>query len=171
MTLALLLLPAAAAAPDRVPAAARAHAGRRRAGRGAGARCVLSAVAIARFDVGGGTQFVTDRLWISDLMGGADVRFHIAMDGLSLFMVAADRGRRRLRRAGRRSRAGRDRIRRLLGAAVPARGLAGDAVHRPRPGAVLRRLGDHDDRPVRADGRLGRRPAAARRRSSSSSTR
>jgi NADH-quinone oxidoreductase subunit M len=49
---------------------------------------VLAAIAIVGFDVGGGSQYVTDRLWISNLVGGADVRFHVAMDGLSLFMVA-----------------------------------------------------------------------------------
>jgi NADH-quinone oxidoreductase subunit M len=49
---------------------------------------VLAAVAIIGFDVGGGSQYVTNHLWISDLVGGADVRFHVAMDGLSLFMVA-----------------------------------------------------------------------------------
>jgi NADH-quinone oxidoreductase subunit M len=48
----------------------------------------LAAVAVVRFDVGGGSQFVTDRLWINDLVGKADVRFHVAIDGLSLFMVA-----------------------------------------------------------------------------------
>ena len=49
---------------------------------------VLAAVALVRFDVGGGSQFVTDRLWINNFVGHADVRFHVAMDGLSLFMAA-----------------------------------------------------------------------------------
>lgn len=52
------------------------------------ASVVLAAIAIVGFDVGGGSQYVTDRLWISNLVGGADVRFHVAMDGLSMFMVA-----------------------------------------------------------------------------------
>ncbi len=47
---------------------------------------VAGAVAglVYRFDVGGGEQFVTDAAWISDL----GVRFHVAIDGLSLAMVA-----------------------------------------------------------------------------------
>jgi NADH-quinone oxidoreductase subunit M len=49
---------------------------------------VVAAVAGIRFEVGGGSQFVTDKLWISDFVGRADVRFHVAMDGLSLFMAA-----------------------------------------------------------------------------------
>jgi len=49
---------------------------------------VLAAVAVVRFEVGGGSQFVTDRLWINNFVGHADVRLHVAMDGLSLFMVA-----------------------------------------------------------------------------------
>ena len=52
------------------------------------AELVLAAVAIVTFNVGGGTQFVTDRVWIPNLIGGADVHFHVAMDGLSMFMVA-----------------------------------------------------------------------------------
>jgi NADH-quinone oxidoreductase subunit M len=52
------------------------------------ASVVLAAIAIVGFDVGGGSQYVTDKLWISNLVGGADVRFHVAMDGLSMFMVA-----------------------------------------------------------------------------------
>jgi NADH-quinone oxidoreductase subunit M len=52
------------------------------------AEVALAAVAIAGFDVGGGAQYVTDDRWIANLAGGADVRFHVAMDGLSLFMVA-----------------------------------------------------------------------------------
>jgi NADH-quinone oxidoreductase subunit M len=49
---------------------------------------VLAAIAVIGFDVGGGSQYTTDRTWISNLVGGADVRFHVTMDGLSLFMVA-----------------------------------------------------------------------------------
>ena len=45
------------------------------------AELVLAAVAIITFNVGGGTQFVTDRVWIPNLIGGADVHFHVAMDG------------------------------------------------------------------------------------------
>ncbi len=52
------------------------------------AEVVLAAVAIVGFDVGGGSQYVTNDLWISNLVNGADVRFNVAMDGLSLFMVA-----------------------------------------------------------------------------------
>jgi len=52
------------------------------------AELVLAAVAIVTFNVGGGSQFVTDRVWIPNLIGGADVHFHVAMDGLSMFMVA-----------------------------------------------------------------------------------
>ena len=52
------------------------------------AELVLAAVAIVTFNVGGGTQFVADRVWIPNLIGGADVHFHVAMDGLSMFMVA-----------------------------------------------------------------------------------
>jgi NADH-quinone oxidoreductase subunit M len=55
---------------------------------GAVAEVVLAAVALIGFNVGGGTQYVTDREWIANLVGGADVRFNVAMDGLSLFMVA-----------------------------------------------------------------------------------
>jgi NADH-quinone oxidoreductase subunit M len=49
---------------------------------------VLAAVAVIGFDIGGGSQFVTDQLWINNFVGDADVRFHVAMDGLSLFMAA-----------------------------------------------------------------------------------
>ncbi len=52
------------------------------------AELVVAAIAIVRFTVGGGTQFVTDRLWINNFVGNADVRFHVALDGLSLFMAA-----------------------------------------------------------------------------------
>ena len=52
------------------------------------AEVVLAAAAIIGFDVGGGTQYVTNDLWVKNLFNGADVRFHVGMDGLSLFMVA-----------------------------------------------------------------------------------
>ena len=54
----------------------------------AAAEVVLAAAAMIGFDVGGGTQYVTNDLWIRNLFNGADVRFHVGMDGLSLFMVA-----------------------------------------------------------------------------------
>ena len=48
---------------------------------------VLAAVALVRFDVGAGMQFVTNDRWIPDF-GLAPVRFHVGMDGLGVFMVA-----------------------------------------------------------------------------------
>ena len=45
-------------------------------------------MAIVSFDVGGGIQDVTNSVWISDFVGTADVRFHVGLTGLSLFMVA-----------------------------------------------------------------------------------
>jgi NADH-quinone oxidoreductase subunit M len=51
------------------------------------AECVLGAIALGGFDAGGGAQYVTDRAWISDFGLNAAVRYHVAMDGLSLFMV------------------------------------------------------------------------------------
>ena len=87
MTVALILLPLAAAlvialAPlDRRTASGLALAA-------ALAEVVVAAVALVRFDTGGGYQFVTDRTWISNFVFGTSVRFHVGMDGLSLFMVA-----------------------------------------------------------------------------------
>ncbi|MDX6591138.1 MAG: NADH-quinone oxidoreductase subunit [Gaiellales bacterium] len=52
------------------------------------AETVFAAVAVVQFDIGAGAQFVTDETWISGFVGDADVRFHVAMGGLSLFMVA-----------------------------------------------------------------------------------
>lgn len=52
------------------------------------AEALFAAAAIVQFDIGGGVQFVTDDTWISNFVGGADVRFHVGMGGLSLFMVA-----------------------------------------------------------------------------------
>jgi NADH-quinone oxidoreductase subunit M len=52
------------------------------------AEAAFAAAAIVQFDVGGGVQFVTDDTWIANFVGDADVRFHVGMGGLSLFMVA-----------------------------------------------------------------------------------
>jgi NADH-quinone oxidoreductase subunit M len=49
--------------------------------------CALGVIALVQFDADKGTQFVTDKVWISDFLGIADVRFHVGMGGLSLFMV------------------------------------------------------------------------------------
>ena len=49
--------------------------------------CALGVVALIQFDSDKGTQFVTDKVWITDFLGIADVRFHVGMGGLSLFMV------------------------------------------------------------------------------------
>jgi NADH-quinone oxidoreductase subunit M len=49
--------------------------------------CALGVVALIQFDADKGTQFVTDKVWITDFLGIADVRFHVGMGGLSLFMV------------------------------------------------------------------------------------
>jgi NADH-quinone oxidoreductase subunit M len=87
VTVALIVLPLAAAlvvalAPlDRRTASGLALAA-------AMAEVVVAAVALVRFDSGGGYQFVTDRTWISNFVFGTSVRFHVGMDGLSLFMVA-----------------------------------------------------------------------------------
>jgi NADH-quinone oxidoreductase subunit M len=54
---------------------------------GALGTAALAVVALLRFELDEGAQFVTNRLWIEDFVGGADVRFHVAMGGLSLFMV------------------------------------------------------------------------------------
>jgi NADH-quinone oxidoreductase subunit M len=51
------------------------------------AEIVVGAVALAQFTVGGGMQFVTDRVWISDFVFGTSVRYHVGMDGLGLFMM------------------------------------------------------------------------------------
>ena len=87
MTLALILLPLVAAVavgfaplPRRTSEALALLAGL--------AELALAAIAVIRFDIGGGSQFVTDRLWIGNFVGTADVRLHVAMDGLSLFMAA-----------------------------------------------------------------------------------
>ena len=49
--------------------------------------CALGVVSLIQFDADKGTQFVTDKVWITDFLGIADVRFHVGMGGLSLFMV------------------------------------------------------------------------------------
>src|SRR5581483_7355618 len=41
------------------------------------AEVAAAAVAVVRFHVGGGMQFVTDRSWISDFGLGAAVRYHV----------------------------------------------------------------------------------------------
>jgi NADH-quinone oxidoreductase subunit M len=51
------------------------------------AECVLGAAALIGFDAGGGQQYVENRGWISDFGLNAAVRYHVSMDGLSLFMV------------------------------------------------------------------------------------
>ena len=51
------------------------------------AEVVVAAVVLVRFNVGGGMQFITDRSWISDFGLGTPVRYHVGIDGLSLFMV------------------------------------------------------------------------------------
>jgi NADH-quinone oxidoreductase subunit M len=49
--------------------------------------CALGVIALVQFDTDKGTQFVADRVWITDFLGIADIRFHVGMGGLSLFMV------------------------------------------------------------------------------------
>jgi NADH-quinone oxidoreductase subunit M len=86
VTVAMLILPLAVAVVLALaPLERRAAEGLALAG--ALAEVALGAVALVRFDTGGGLQFVTDRVWISDLYANVDVRFHVGMDGLSLFMV------------------------------------------------------------------------------------
>ena len=51
------------------------------------AEAVLGAVALVGFNVSGGLQYVQNTGWISDFGAGASVRYHVGMDGLSLFMV------------------------------------------------------------------------------------
>jgi NADH-quinone oxidoreductase subunit M len=47
----------------------------------------VAVIALVQFDSNGDVQFATDRLWFNDLVSNADVRFHVGMTGLSLFMV------------------------------------------------------------------------------------
>jgi NADH-quinone oxidoreductase subunit M len=51
------------------------------------AEAILAVIALLGFNVGGGIQYVTNDLWIRDFGAGASVRYHVGMDGLSLFMV------------------------------------------------------------------------------------
>ncbi len=51
------------------------------------AELALGVVALIRFDPGAGMQFVQNHAWISSFVFGADARYHVGMDGLSLFMV------------------------------------------------------------------------------------
>ncbi len=51
------------------------------------AEVVLGAVALVGFKVGGGMQYVQNTTWISHFGAGAPVRYHVGMDGLSLFMM------------------------------------------------------------------------------------
>jgi NADH-quinone oxidoreductase subunit M len=51
------------------------------------AEVVLGAIALVGFKVGGGIQYVQDTKWISDFGGVAPIRYHVGMDGLSLFMM------------------------------------------------------------------------------------
>src|SRR5262249_10496497 len=86
VTVAMLILPLAVAAVlGLAPLDRRAAEGLALAG--ALAEVALGVVALVRFDTGGGLQFVPDKVWISDLYANVDVRFHVGMDGLSLFMV------------------------------------------------------------------------------------
>jgi NADH-quinone oxidoreductase subunit M len=48
----------------------------------------FACIALIQFDTGaGGLQFAQDEVWIADFGLGADVRYHVGLDGLSLFMV------------------------------------------------------------------------------------
>jgi NADH-quinone oxidoreductase subunit M len=86
VTTALILLPlAAAAAVALLPLGRRAVEALALAA--ALAECALGAVALVGFDIGGGAQYATDRTWISDFGLNGAVRYHVSMDGLSLFMV------------------------------------------------------------------------------------
>ena len=51
------------------------------------AEAVLGAVALVGFNVGGGLQYVQNTIWISHFGAAAPIRYHVGMDGLSLFMV------------------------------------------------------------------------------------
>jgi NADH-quinone oxidoreductase subunit M len=51
------------------------------------AECAVGAAALIGFDANGGAQYVENREWISDFGLNAAVRYHVSMDGLSLFMV------------------------------------------------------------------------------------
>ena len=49
--------------------------------------CALGAAALIGFDANGGQQYVENREWISDFGLNTSVRYHVSMNGLSLFMV------------------------------------------------------------------------------------
>jgi NADH-quinone oxidoreductase subunit M len=51
------------------------------------AAAVMGAIALVGFHISGGLQYVQNTGWISDFGAGASVRYHVGMDGLSLFMV------------------------------------------------------------------------------------
>ena len=51
------------------------------------AECGLGAAALIGFEVGGGQQYVANRDWISDFGLNTSIRYHVSMNGLSLFMV------------------------------------------------------------------------------------
>jgi NADH-quinone oxidoreductase subunit M len=51
------------------------------------AEVVLGGVALVGWKVGGGLQYVQNTVWISHFGDAAPVRYHVGMDGLSLFMM------------------------------------------------------------------------------------
>jgi NADH-quinone oxidoreductase subunit M len=51
------------------------------------AECAVGAAALIGFDANGGQQYVENHEWISDFGLNASVRYHVSMNGLSLFMV------------------------------------------------------------------------------------
>ena len=109
---------------------------------------------VAGFDSGNsGLQYTVDTTWIS----GLGVDYSLGIDGLNLFLIAADRGA-----LGRRHR-----LRRLPRAGAPAALLLPDAARRDRDAGLLPRSGPAALRPLlRPDAgpvllplrRLGQRP-------------
>jgi NADH-quinone oxidoreductase subunit M len=76
---------------------------------------VVGAYALTQFDLHqAGQQFVTNRVWIQDFGLGTPVRYHVGMDGLSLFMVLLS-SVGIAAAAGSAMRAGRDRPRAYFG--------------------------------------------------------
>jgi NADH-quinone oxidoreductase subunit M len=51
------------------------------------AEAVLGAAALVGFHISGGLQYAQNTGWIASFGAGAAVRYHVGMDGLSLFMV------------------------------------------------------------------------------------
>jgi NADH-quinone oxidoreductase subunit M len=51
------------------------------------AAAVLGTIALVGFHISGGLQYVQNTGWIANFGAGASVRYHVGMDGLSLFMV------------------------------------------------------------------------------------